>query len=72
MYQNIFFERNRNLIHLWDDTLGYRTFPYKKYAYIKDPNGEYESMYGDRLTKVDKWLSSFSSEYQNNYKENNE
>jgi len=55
MYQNIFFERNRNLIHLWDDTLGYRTFPYKKYAYIKDPNGEYESMYGDRLTKVFKW-----------------
>ena len=55
MYQNIFFERNRNLIHLWDDTIGYRTFPYKKYAYIKDPNGEYESMYGDRLTKVDKW-----------------
>jgi DNA polymerase elongation subunit (family B) len=55
MYQNIFFERNRNLIHLWDDTLGYRTFPYKKYAYIKDPNGEYESMYGDRLSKVFKW-----------------
>jgi DNA polymerase elongation subunit (family B) len=55
MYQNIFFERNRNLIHLWDDTLGYRTFPYKKYAYVKDPNGEYQSMYGDRLSKVFKW-----------------
>jgi DNA polymerase elongation subunit (family B) len=55
MYQNIFFERNRNLIHLWDDTLGYRTFPYKKYAYIKDPNGEYQSMHGDRLTKIFKW-----------------
>jgi len=55
MYQNIFFERNRNLIHLWDDTLGYRTFPYKKYAYVKDPNGECQSMHGDRLTKVYKW-----------------
>jgi DNA polymerase elongation subunit (family B) len=55
MYQNIFFERNRNLIHLWDDTLGYRTFPYKKYAYVKDPNGEYQSMHGDRLSKVFKW-----------------
>ena len=55
MYQNIFFERNRNLIHLWDDTLGYRTFPYRKYAYVKDPNGEYTSMYGDRLTKITKW-----------------
>ncbi len=55
MYQNIFFERQRNLIHLWDDTIGYRTFPYKKYAYVKDPNGEYTSMHGDRLTKVYKW-----------------
>jgi DNA polymerase elongation subunit (family B) len=55
MYQNIFLERQRNLIHLWDDTLGYRTFSYKKYAYVKDPNGEYTSMYGDRLTKIYKW-----------------
>ncbi len=55
MYQNIFLERQRNLIHLWDDTLGYRTFPYQKYAYVKDPNGEYTSMHGDRLTKVYKW-----------------
>jgi DNA polymerase elongation subunit (family B) len=55
MYQNIFLERQRNLIHLWDDTLGYRTFPYKKYAYIKDPNGQYTSMYGDKLTKIYKW-----------------
>lgn len=55
MYQNIFLERQRNLIHLWDDTLGYRTFPYKKYAYIKDPNGQYTSMHGDRLSKIYKW-----------------
>jgi len=55
MYQNIFLERQRNLIHLWDDTLGYRTFSYKKYAYRKDPNGEYVSMYGDRLEKIFKW-----------------
>ena len=55
MYQNIFFERQKNLIHLWDDTLGYRTFPYQRYAYVKDPNGQHQSMYGDRLTKIFKW-----------------
>ena len=55
MYQNIFFERQKNLIHLWDDTLGYRTFPYQRYAYVKDPNGQHQSMYGDKLTKVFKW-----------------
>jgi DNA polymerase elongation subunit (family B) len=62
MYQNIFLERQRNLIHLWDDTIGYRTFPYKKYAYIKDPNGHYTSMYGDKLTKIYKWEKDDSEE----------
>jgi len=55
MYQNIYYERQKNLIHLWDDKSGYQTFPYRKYAYKKDPYGEYLSMYGDKLTKVGKW-----------------
>ena len=55
MYQNIYYERAKNLIHLWDDKSGYQTFPYRKYAYKKDPYGEYRSMYGDKLTKVGKW-----------------
>jgi DNA polymerase elongation subunit (family B) len=55
MYQNIYYERQRNLIHLWDDERGYTTFPYRKYAYKKDPYGEFRSMYGDRLTKISKW-----------------
>ena len=55
MYQNIYYERQKNLIHLWDDKSGYQTFPYRKYAYKKDPYGEHLSMYGDKLTKVGKW-----------------
>jgi DNA polymerase elongation subunit (family B) len=55
MYQNIYYERQKNLIHLWDDKSGYQTFPYRKYAYKKDPHGEYLSMYGDKLSKVGKW-----------------
>jgi len=55
MYQNIFYERNRNLIHVWDDDRGYFTMPYRKYAYKKDPQGQYLSMHGDRLTKIAKW-----------------
>jgi DNA polymerase elongation subunit (family B) len=55
MYQNIYYERQKNLIHLWDDKSGYQTFPYRKYAYKKDPYGEYLSMYGDKLSKVGKW-----------------
>jgi len=26
MYQNIYYERQKNLIHLWDDKSGYQTF----------------------------------------------
>jgi len=55
MYQNIYYERQKNLIHLWDDTSGYQTFPYRKYAYKRDAHGEYLSMYGDKLSKVGKW-----------------
>ena len=55
MYQNIFYERAQNLIHLWDDKNGYQTFPYRKYAYKKDPYGQHTSMHGDRLTRISKW-----------------
>ena len=55
MYQNIYYERQKNLIHLWDDKNGYQTFPYRKYAYKRDTHGEYLSMYGDKLSKVGKW-----------------
>jgi DNA polymerase elongation subunit (family B) len=55
MYQNIYYERQKNLIHLWDDANGYQTFPYRKYAYVKDQQGEHRSMYGDKLRKISKW-----------------
>ena len=55
MYQNVYYQREKNLIHLWDDKLGYRTFPYTRYAYEKAQNGEHISLYGDRLTKIYKF-----------------
>ena len=55
MYQNIYYQRSKNLIHLWDDTSGYQTMPYRKYAYKKDPYGQYRSMNGDKLTRISKW-----------------
>ena len=55
MYQNIYYQREKNLIHLWDDQQGYRSFPYTRYAYERAERGEYESIYGDRLTKIYKF-----------------
>ena len=55
MYQNIYYERTKNTIHIWDDARGYFTMPYRKYAYKKDPYGQYRSMNGDKLTRISKW-----------------
>ena len=55
MYQNVYYQREKNLVHLWDDKLGYRSFPYTRYAYEKADRGEAVSLYGDRLTKIYKF-----------------
>jgi DNA polymerase elongation subunit (family B) len=55
MYQNIYYQREKNLIHLWDDVKGYMNFPYTKYAYERAERGEYKSIYGDTLTKIYKF-----------------
>ena len=55
MYQNIYFDNFRKKIHIWDDKKGYIVLPHKRYAYVKNSNGRYVSLYGDRLNKVYKW-----------------
>ena len=55
MFQNIYYERYKNRIHLWDDQYGYKSFRYKKYAYKKQSTGSFISLYGDKLTKIYKW-----------------
>ena len=39
-------------MHIWDDKLGYRSFPYTRYAYEKADRGEYTTLYGDKVTKI--------------------
>jgi DNA polymerase elongation subunit (family B) len=55
MYQNAYYQRQKNLIHIWDDVKGYFTMPYTRYAYERAERGEYQSIYGDRLTKIYKF-----------------
>ena len=56
MYQNIFYDRRVNKMHVWDDKLGHQTFRYKKYAYVKNRGGTYISLYGDRLKRITKYM----------------
>ena len=55
MYQNIYYDRRINKMHIWDDKFGHQTFRYKKYAYVKNRTGTYVSLYGDKLKRVTDW-----------------
>jgi DNA polymerase elongation subunit (family B) len=61
MYQNIFItsrtEFEPSLIYLWDDEHGLIVSDFNdfSYAYKCDPRGEYTSIYGERLKKVNRY-----------------
>lgn len=52
MYINIFCDKKDNITHLWDDVTGYKKFPTISYAYRRKIGGQYKSLYGDDLEKV--------------------
>ena len=55
MYQNAYYEKEGGIIHCWDDEKGYFTKKYRNYGYVRDGNGSYESIYGERLKKINYW-----------------
>src|SRR5210317_139447 len=55
MYQNAYYQREKNLVRIWDDKKGYFNFPYTRYAYEKADRGEFTTLYGDKVTKIYKF-----------------
>lgn len=55
MYQNIYYDRTTNNIHLWDDETGYKKTSFVRYAYVPDDHGSYISLDGKRLKRVHDW-----------------
>jgi len=55
MYKNIYYEKEDQIMHVWDDQRGYFTKKYRNYAYVRDGNGSYTSIYGERLKKINFW-----------------
>ena len=58
MYQNIFVKTNTKEAWVWDDVKGLMHFEYTPYAYKKDSNGKYISLYGDKLSKVTNFIKN--------------
>ena len=55
MYQNVYYEKENGIIHCWDDQKGYFTSKYRRYAYVRDGNGSFTSIHGERLKKINFW-----------------
>jgi DNA polymerase elongation subunit (family B) len=55
MYKNVYYNREQNEVIVWDDKKGRLNFKYKKYAYIKAPNGKHTALDGNRVEKVYNW-----------------
>lgn len=64
MYKNVFYDRQTRMIHLWDSTIGYKKFKYKKYAYIRDDNGEYKTIFGESVKKITFWEEGVHDLYE--------
>ena len=62
MYQNIYYNRHSNTVHLFDDLQGHLQFEYKKYCYIKASNGRYSALDGTRVEKITHWDADAESE----------
>lgn len=58
MYQNIFVKTNTNQAWIWDDERGLIHFEYTPYAYKKDPNGKYTSLYGEKLSRITNFVKN--------------
>ena len=56
MYQAIFFDRNDYKYYLRDDKLGWKNeFTYQGDRYVKDPDGEFKTIFGESVSKASKF-----------------
>jgi len=50
-YQAIGYDKKNGIMHVWDDELGHNKFAFKPYGYLPDPNGDFQSLDGTKLSK---------------------
>jgi DNA polymerase elongation subunit (family B) len=50
MYQSIYYNRTTKQYHVRDDKKGWVTFPYRATCYVPNPEGEYKTLDGQRVS----------------------
>lgn len=65
-YQNIFVDKRREVVHLWDEDRGHVQFPLDaiRYAYRKKEGGEFKSLYGDELEEINHYNDTDNSLFE--------
>ena len=58
MYQNAYYQRSTQTVHIWDDADGHIRIPYKPYAYRRISTGTYQTLDGHLAEKVTSWDQS--------------
>lgn len=63
MYKSIYYDKSKELLHLWDDELGYVCKKFKNFAFAKSEFGRYTTLQGEKVDKI----YDFNYENPNNY-----
>jgi DNA polymerase elongation subunit (family B) len=50
MYQSIYYDKSTRKYHLRDDKLGWNTFEYQPTFYKPDPQGQFQTLFGDKVS----------------------
>jgi DNA polymerase elongation subunit (family B) len=64
MYKSIYYETYKELLHLWDDELGYVCRKYKNFAFAKNEYGKYQTMHGQKVDKIYQFEYDNPSHYE--------
>ena len=69
MFQAIGYDKKTGIMHVWDDELGHQKFPFKPYAYLPDEAGQFQSLDGVKLSRVDGNWKDNSTAYESDLNE---
>lgn len=52
MYKSIFYDKSREILHLWTDDMGYICRKFKNFAFVKSEFGKYKTLHGEKVDKI--------------------
>lgn len=67
MYKSVYYDKSRELLHLWDDEVGYICKKYKNFAFVKSEFGKYKTIHGEKVDKIYNFDYNDSKAYESDF-----